>query len=335
MNIKQMLSLIDNTVQKENNNFFSLQTYHNTNDFRDRMLTHCKNKYDYINDIVHFLVFSSRFAEAYIYNIYNEYIHYVVDKQKSNSDINIDDIVIHFTILSCIRYDEYEVGYGTNYGIAQYHNLIENIITDKIMSAIDVFNIAIKYGHYTNTHQIIEIALKHDKLSEYHLHKILENYKNGSCNIFKCFESWKIYPTNEQYCLLISNGNKCDLNQMKQLNVNTDSKYIIASIISGVYPVAGLNTKTIVDLSDSNKKIITDNIFNGMFEKNQIVNMKKQFNLEYDLDCMLNLCKNSDSYAIFSYLVGLGIKPTVECLCYFIPKHCKHKQVHKILEMSK
>ena len=330
-----MLSFIDNTVQKETNNFFSLQPYNNTTTFRNHMLAQCIKKYDYINDIVHFFVFSSRFAEAYIYNIYNEYIHYVLEKQKSNSDININDIVIHFTILSCIRYDEYKIGYGTNYGIIQYHNLIENLIIDKIVSALNVFNIAIKYGEYTNAHQIIEIALKYDKLSEYHLHKILDNYKNGSCNIFKYFESWKIYPTNEQYCLLINNDNKCDLNQMKQFNINIDSKYIIASIASGVYPVTGLNTKTIIDLSDSDKKIITDNIFNGKFEKNQIANMKKQFNLEYDLDCMLNLCKNSDSYSIFSYLVSLGIKPTVECLYYFIPKHCKHKQVHKILEMSK
>ncbi len=334
MNLQQILKLIDKPIQKIDYNFFSSPTYKNKDDFVNHVLLHCKNKYDYINDLVHFLVFSSRFAEAYLYNIYNEYIQCILSKLKSNSNINIDNLVIYFTIASCIRYDEYKSGYGVNYGIDQYYNLMENLICDKIVHATNIFNISIKYGQYKNVHPIIEIALKHDKLTEQHLIKILDNYKNGTCNILQYFELWKIYPTNEQYCLLINNGNKCDLVQMKQLNIDTDSKYIVASIVSGVYPVAGINPKTTIILSEDDKTIIKSNIFNGRFDKNQIINMKKQFNLEYDLDCMLNLCKNNDSIAIFSYLVSLGIKPTIECLYHFIPKHCKHKQVHKILEMS-
>lgn len=304
-----------------------VKNYTNLDDFFSFMWKNCIHKYDNINELVDYLIFNNRFANEYKYEIYSKYISRTLKCKLSNDpniNTNIDNLVVHYAIISNVRTDK-----------PIFCELVNHLVNDAVIDTNELFEIAIIYAQYTKGHPFLEIALNRNKLNEYHLSQILTNYKNGSCDILNHFIKWGIYPTHVQYISLVENRNLSDLKLMKSLQFSTSNDYILASISSGTYPIDGLSNKTIITLTDDEKIFMKKFIFGkANFNKTQISNMKKQFQLEYDLGCMLDFCKNDGNITTFKYLIDQGIKPTVECLRYLIPHHCFHKTVHKILELS-
>ena len=303
------------------------KNYTNLDDFFSFMWKNCIHKYDNINELVDYLIFSDRFAHEYKYEIYSKYISRTLKCKLTtdpNINTNINNSVIHYAIVSNVRVDK-----------PIFCELVNNLINDNVLNVNEFFEIVINYAQFPKAHSFLEMALNCNKLNEYHLSKILTNYKNGSCDILNHFIKWGIYPTHVQYISLVENRNLSDLKLMKSLRFSASNDFILASISSGTYPIDGLDHKTIITLTDDEKIFMKKFIFGkATFNKTQISNMKKQFQLEYDLDCMLDFCKNNGNTVIFKYLIDLGIKPSVECLRYLIPHHCHHKNVHKLLEMS-
>jgi hypothetical protein len=207
-------------------------------------------------------------------------------------------------------------------------------MNDKIFNGNDIYEVAIIYAEYEKAHIFLEEALKDMKLSNEHLDKVIDRYKNGDCDILKHFLPWNIIATKEQYNNLVQNNNLTSPELMKELNIPLDNNYFLVCIKVGQYPIDGISKKDKIKLNLEEKKLMNKYIFNYVYCKSDIIALKKIFDLTFDDECLLDFCKNYNSITILGYLIDHGIKPTVECLYHLIPKYCKHQKVHSILEKS-
>ena len=95
------------------------------------------------------------------------------------------------------------------------------------------------------------------------------------------------------------------------------------------------NKKTKINKLDDKetfKKILFENI--SKYKKQDLVFLKKNFDLEYDIECLRTICKKDTRIGLVQYMYELGIKPDLQCLADFIPGICGHRNVHSILEMA-
>lgn len=327
-NTNNIFYFVENNIEPLNKNIFSEKNFININDLLCFMYEICKNKYDYINELIDYLTFNNVFCGYQKYDIYNKYIQFTLTCNQINYS-SVNDLVIHYTIISHIK--------DTNKNIQKFA-LAKILITDKLLDNDKLFEIVSNYIQYSESHPFLKMALEQIKLNEYHFDKIIEKYKNGQCDILEYFVKWGIFPTQEQYCSFAKNKNTSGFKLLRTLNLSTYNNFILESINSNKYPVDGVNIKTIVKLTPAEKMYINKSIFtrkpNASFTKHQISSMQRQFELEFDEECMLDFCINDGNFELFKYLTQSGVKPTVECLHHLIPKFCFHKKVHNILNLS-
>ncbi|MCJ7638233.1 MAG: hypothetical protein MUO21_12150, partial [Nitrososphaeraceae archaeon] len=325
------------------NNLFNKIHYDDGDDFNTFILSKCEKKYDLINELVEYLLFSERFYDGCSMSIFNKYIEmYVLDKsvRDQKAEFDIDELVIQYAIIceiTNLRYsfyfseeeespqnnenpevsfDEEEYKYiKTKHGEkaailkavvinkplskkkkseTRFYELIEQLIKDSIITGEHLFNLTVQYAKYEESHPILEMSLKLMKLTPYHLNELIKEY-NGDLHILHNFALWGILPTEEQYNKLVQNGCLSDIEIMRKYNIPLGNEYILSSIQSGIYPIEGYPIKDKVKLSDNEKKRMNKYIFSHKFSKKDLANMQKQFGLVYDVECMLNFCKNDGS----------------------------------------
>jgi hypothetical protein len=216
----------------------------------------------------------------------------------------------------------------------KFYDIISNIIDDKLISGEQLFKIAIQYSKYVKMHPILNLALKSMKITNYHLDELTKEY-NGSLDILKEFDKWLVLPNKKQYCKLVENNCIPDPDLMAKYNIPLDNDYVLASIKAGRYPILGIPIKDKILMNDLEKKQLKKNIFLHQFSKKDLNNMRKQFILTFDQECMADFCKNDGRIAIYKYLIDLNLKPTVDDLINLIPKHCSHSNVHTLLSLAK
>ncbi len=311
----------------------------------------CKYKYDLINQLTIFLLYGDRFSTTLNCDIFRDYINnFILGKHFDKKNIIISDLVIHFAII-CIITSEQESVFCNKvddmvdleeekqqqYSIIapkynnKFHKLIENMVNDGVITGEKLLNIVIKYQKYVKVHSLLSFALKSTKLSELYMDNLIKEY-NGNLDILNHFASWNIIVTKEQYYKLIENGCMSDPNLMEKYNIPFNSEYVLATVKSGIYPIPGIPPNNKIILTENEKEKLLEYIFKKSFPKKELNNMKKQFSLTYNDECMLDFCKNDGSLATYKYLISLGLKPTIECLYYLIPKHCSHRNVKNILD---
>src|SRR5437868_13449110 len=97
----KILSHINEQISPLEENIFNTKQYANIDNFVSH-LYEFKEKYNYINELVDFLVFSKRFAEDYHYGIYDRYIKNTLLHSKFTLK-NVNNLTIHFSVFSYIQ----------------------------------------------------------------------------------------------------------------------------------------------------------------------------------------------------------------------------------------
>jgi hypothetical protein len=242
--------------------------------------------------------------------------------------VEIDEKLIRYAIVDSITHipDDGKMTKGE-----KFINLLSD---DKVVDDQLLLNIAFEYIEYMDKYPIIKMLLPKCKLTAEQMDIFVKYYKNGDIYTIKHFVNWGLIPSEKQIHTLISNKNKFDENFIKQFNVEINGEYVIANIKAGNQKIIGVNPKQKWKFAETQKKELSVCIFENTFTKAQIESMRKLYDLTFDVDSLLTLCKHEASIQIFNYLVDLGIKPTVECLYHIIPKHCHHSRVHDILSKS-
>ena len=294
-----------------------------------------KWKYHYIDNMVDFAVTCDTTEYDGVYK-FNEYMRDIINLPLSHKHMVISErtmkyIVIHFiTTQTCYKLGNTFVSYEKH--SQDVYKFITEMINDKLVDPNIMLNIAFEYGEHMKSCGIIETLLPLCKLTIEQMDQFAKHYKNGDIYTVNHFVNWGIHPSEAQINSLISNKNTFDDKFLKEFNIQLNSGYIVACIGAGYYNIPGVRSKQKLTLTDDQKKLVSVSIFRNDFTKSQIETLRKQYDLTFDIDCMLALCKNSGSMALFNYLADQGIKPNMECICHLIPKHCGHAKVRDILK---
>jgi len=303
-------------------------------DWRDHPENTIKYRYQYNAFLIDYLMsFNHENNDVFIYSNLRPFEVYVkhiskLPLQDNQDEVEIDEKMIRYAIINSITLEPYDgkMSYGEKF--------IRLILDDKVVDAHIIIEIAFDYIQYMKKYPIIEMMLPLCKLTAEQMDMFVRHYKNGDIYIIKHFMNWGLMPSEKQIHMLISNKNKFDEAFIKEFNVEINAGYVIANIKAGNHKIIGVNPKQKWKFTVDQKKELNICIFEHMFTKAQIESMRKLYDLTYDIDSLLSLCKHEASIPVFNYLVDLGIKPTVECLYYMIPKHCSHSRVHDILSKS-
>lgn len=181
------------------NNIFN-KTYKNTDDCKIFITENVKYKYDYINEIVEFLLRSDRFSQIHRPKIFKYYINFMLELPINpivtttiNNSVMDYIFICKITILDN---DAAEYAYAKtscslpvlipikpptvkSSGICPYTALLEHLSTNQLVDNNTILNCALEYAAYMESHDIIKKFMDKCKLVPEHLNAFVKNYKGG------------------------------------------------------------------------------------------------------------------------------------------------------------
>jgi hypothetical protein len=315
-----------------NDNIFNNTRFKDTAGIHKYFMDKINYRYQHIDQLVNFLIYSRRFA-SFRTRIFLKYLEHTMKKpmnpMKEGRETKINQQIVTYALI-CMIAGTYEYN-NPSWNCEIVNNFFDSIIADKLFESQELVNLLIKHSRYPNVE--IEKYLAKIRLDESHLDLLIEYYKGGDVKILEHFLNWNIIPTNDHMKkLLICNTNNHGFKLSTDFKV--DYKFIKNCIACGKYPIPNLDKKTKVKLTNKEKKDLCPLLFRGNFNKPHVKSIKKQFDLKFDLKCMKTLCSFTSSLSLYNYLIDEGIKPDLKCMANFIPKFCSHAKVRTILNKA-